>query len=88
MNDGVVLSSENRRQLWVPPGLAHGFYVTSQSADLLYKCSDYYAAEHDRTLRWDDPEVGIAWPLLEGGPPLLSSKDAAGLAFKEAATYP
>jgi dTDP-4-dehydrorhamnose 3,5-epimerase len=85
---GVVLSSENRRQLWVPPGLAHGFYVTSQSADLLYKCSDYYAAEHDRTLRWDDPEVGIAWPLLEGGPPLLSSKDAAGLAFKEAATYP
>jgi dTDP-4-dehydrorhamnose 3,5-epimerase len=85
---GVTLSSENRRQLWVPPGLAHGFYVTSEAADVIYKCSDYYAPEHDRTLRWDDPEVGIAWPLVGGSAPLLSTKDAAGLAFRQAATYP
>jgi len=85
---GMVLSSENRRQLWIPPGFAHGFYVTSESADLLYKCSDYYVPALDRTLAWDDPEVAVAWPLLDGAAPLLSAKDAAGLPLGQAATYP
>lgn len=84
---GVVLSEENHRQLWVPPGFAHGFYTLSATADLLYKCTDYYAPEHDRTLRWDDPTVGIAWPLREGQPPLLSPKDAAGVPFNSAPVY-
>ena len=84
---GEILSGENFRQLWVPPGFAHGFYVTAASADLMYKCTDFYAPEHDRTVRWDDPELGIAWPL-QGGAPTLSAKDAAGLALHEAATYP
>jgi dTDP-4-dehydrorhamnose 3,5-epimerase len=85
---GVTLSDENRRQLWVPPGFAHGFYVTSESADIIYKCTDYYAPEHDRTLRWDDPDVGVAWPLVGGPGPLLSPKDAAGAPFREAPGYP
>ena len=85
---GVVLSDDNWRQLWVPPGFAHGFYVTSESADVIYKCTDYYAPEHERTLRWDDAEVGIAWPIPEGRPPLLSPKDAAGLALRKAPSYP
>jgi dTDP-4-dehydrorhamnose 3,5-epimerase len=85
---GVTLSDENRRQLWVPPGFAHGFYVTSESADIIYKCTDYYAPEHDRTLRWDDPDVGVAWPLIGGHGPLLSPKDEAGAPFREAPGYP
>jgi dTDP-4-dehydrorhamnose 3,5-epimerase len=85
---GVVLSEDNWRQLWVPPGFAHGFYVTSESADVIYKCTDYYAPDHERTLRWDDADVGIAWPLAGGRPPLLSPKDATGLALREAPSYP
>lgn len=85
---GVVLSDDNWRQLWVPPGFAHGFYVTSESADVIYKCTDYYAPEQERTLRWDDAEVGIAWPIPGGRAPLLSPKDATGLAFREAPSYP
>lgn len=84
---GVVLSERNHRQLWVPPGFAHGFYTLSATADLLYKCTDYYAPQHDRTLRWDDPEVGIAWPLVESRPPVLSPKDAAGLSLEAAPVY-
>jgi dTDP-4-dehydrorhamnose 3,5-epimerase len=84
---GVVLSEENHRQLWVPPGFAHGFYTLSATADLLYKCTDYYAPQYDRTLRWDDPEVGIVWPLVDGRPPILSSKDAAGAPLEAAAVY-
>ena len=83
----AVLSDANRRQLWVPPGFAHGFYVLSPSADLLYKCTEYYAPEHDRTLHWDDADVGIRWPLVEGRSPLLSAKDAAGSCFRDAPTY-
>jgi dTDP-4-dehydrorhamnose 3,5-epimerase len=85
---GTVLSGENRRELWVPPGFAHGFYVLSESADLIYKCSEYYAPEHERTLRWDDAQVGVVWPLIDGRGPLLSRKDAAGLPLDKAATYP
>ena len=83
---GAVLSGENHRQLWVPPGFAHGFYVTGESADLLYKCTDLYAPEFDRTLRWDDPDIGITWPL--DGAPVLSPKDQVGLALADADTYP
>jgi dTDP-4-dehydrorhamnose 3,5-epimerase len=70
---GVELSAENQRQLWVPEGFAHGFLVTSDSADVLYKATDYYAPEHERSIRWNDPTLGIDWPLDE--PPRLSDKD-------------
>ena len=70
---GVRLSDENHRQMWVPPGYAHGFLVLSEIADFEYKCTDYYAPEHEFGVRWDDPDVGIEWPLAE---PLLSAKDA------------
>ena len=75
---GVELSAQNRKQLWVPPGFAHGFLVLSEEADFLYKTTDYYAPQHERSLAWDDPHVGIEWPLQEaGGAPVLSPKDAA-----------
>jgi dTDP-4-dehydrorhamnose 3,5-epimerase len=83
-----TLSSKNYRQLWIPPGFAHGFYVLSESADLLYKCTAYYAPAHDRTLRWNDPALDIHWPLIAGRPPLLSAKDAAAPGLGDAATYP
>lgn len=70
---GVTLSGEDKRQLWVPPGFAHGFLVTSETALFAYKCSDYYHPETELSLRWDDPEIGIRWPL--DGPPELSTKD-------------
>lgn len=72
---GAELSADNHRQMWIPPGLAHGFLVLSDSADFLYKTTDYYAPQSEGALRWDDPEVGIAWPDV-GGPPQLSAKDA------------
>lgn len=85
---GVRLSAENRQQLWVPPGFAHGFVVLSESADFLYKTTDYYAPAHERCLRWDDPHVGIAWPLDElGQPPQLSGKDMAGAAWDQASKF-
>ena len=83
----TVLSGENHRQIWIPPGFAHGFYVMSESADLLYKCTDLYAPQHDRTLKWDDPEVGVEWPL-SGTAPLLSPKDQAGVPLRDAEVYP
>jgi dTDP-4-dehydrorhamnose 3,5-epimerase len=85
---GVELSELNHRQLWVPPGFAHGFYVLSEQADLVYKCTDFYAAEHERTVRWDDAELAIDWPLIGTAAPLVSSKDAAGLALGAAPLYP
>lgn len=85
---GDVLSAENKLQLWVPPGFAHGFYVLSEWAEVVYKCTDFYAPEHERTLRWDDAALAIEWPLVGGRPPLLSDKDARGLAFAEVPTYP
>jgi len=80
---GVWLSEDNHRQFWLPPGLAHGFIVTSESADFEYKCSDYYDPEDEGCLIWNDPDVGIEWPLAN---PLLSDKDKAGLSFKELTT--
>lgn len=73
---GVELTEDNHRQLWVPPGLAHGFLVTSESADFLYKTTDYYAPEHERCLAWNDPDIAIEWPLE--GAPQLSAKDQLG----------
>lgn len=82
--EGVELSEENRRMLWIPPGFAHGFYVMSESADFLYKCTDFYAPEYDRSLRWDDPTIGIGWPLVNGAAPIVSAKDEAGKSWLEA----
>ena len=74
---GSELSAENKKQLWIPEGLAHGFLVTSESAEFLYKTTDYYSPEHERSLLWNDPSVGIDWPLhLLDAPPLLAAKDA------------
>lgn len=84
---GVVLSAENKRQLWVPEGFAHGFYVMSESAEFVYKCTDYYAPEHEYSLRWDDPELGIEWPLVDSQPPLLSSKDAQASLLRDAVLF-
>jgi dTDP-4-dehydrorhamnose 3,5-epimerase len=84
---GVWLSAENRRQLWVPAGFAHGFCVTSDVAEFQYKCSDYYAPEHERTLRWDDPSLGIEWPVAVHEL-VLSEKDRAGSFLEEVDHYP
>ena len=83
---GATLSSDNREQLWVPPGFAHGFYVLSEWADLCYKCTDYYHPEDDHTLIWNDPDVAIDWPLLSSTP-LLSEKDASGRRLDETPLY-
>ncbi len=84
---GVELSATNHRMLWVPPGFAHGFYVMSATADFLYKCTDFYAPEYDRCLRWDDPTVGITWPLVDGTEPQLSAKDAVGKHWSDAEKF-
>jgi len=85
---GARLSAENKHQLWVPAGFAHGFYVLSPWAEVFYKASTYYAPEWERGIRWDDPAIGIAWPLSEGGTPLLSDKDQRNPTLAEAETYP
>jgi dTDP-4-dehydrorhamnose 3,5-epimerase len=79
---GTVLSAENRRQLWVPPGFAHGFYVLGAEADFLYKCTAAYAPADERTIVWNDPDLAIAWPLA--GEPIASAKDAAGMSWQAA----
>jgi dTDP-4-dehydrorhamnose 3,5-epimerase len=79
---GEYLSAENKRMLWVPPGFAHGFYVTSDMADFLYKCTDYYSPVHERCIRWDDAPLAIDWPL--NVTPIVSEKDRQGLPFSEA----
>jgi dTDP-4-dehydrorhamnose 3,5-epimerase len=84
---GVSLSAQNRRMLWVPEGFAHGFLVVSETAEFLYKTTDYYAPEHERSLLWNDPALGIDWPL-EGREPLLKPKDAAGTPLGQAETFP
>ena len=82
---GVVLSSDNKRQLWVPPGFAHGFLVTSDNAEFLYKTTDYYHPTSERSLLWNDSTVGIQWPLE--GTPQLAAKDAAGTPWDQAETF-
>lgn len=82
---GVTLSADNKRQLWVPPGFAHGFCVTSEAADVMYKVTAYYSPEHDRGIRWNDPAIGIDWPL--DTPPLLSGKDEKAPLLRDAETF-
>lgn len=82
---GTVLSAENKRMLWIPEGFAHGFLVLSESADFLYKTTNYYAPSHERCISWNDPEINIQWPLQ--GTPLVSAKDQQGAAFCDAETF-
>lgn len=82
---GVVLSAENKRQLWVPPGFAHGFLVLQEGTEFLYKTTDYYAPQHERCVRWDDPEIGIEWPI--SAEPILSAKDQLGLDLSKAEVF-
>jgi dTDP-4-dehydrorhamnose 3,5-epimerase len=81
---GVELSAENKRIVWVPPGFAHGFVALSEYAEFLYKTTDYWASEHERTIAWDDPDLAITWPIKE---PILSAKDKAGARFREAEIF-
>jgi dTDP-4-dehydrorhamnose 3,5-epimerase len=82
---GAHLSCENKHQIWVPPGFAHGFLVLSEEAGVIYKCTDYYAPEHERSLLWNDPTIGVEWPY--DGEPVLSEKDRNGLPFEQAECY-
>lgn len=84
---GYELSAENHRMLWVPAGFAHGFYVMSETAEFVYKCTDYYAPEYERSLLWNDQQLAIDWPLVEGHPPTLSEKDADAPNFNEAEKF-
>jgi dTDP-4-dehydrorhamnose 3,5-epimerase len=84
---GVLLSAENKRQLWVPAGFAHGFYVTSESAEFVYKCTDYYYPQSEVSLIYNDPALGIDGPLVNGQAPSLSAKDAEGLSFSQAPKF-
>ena len=84
---GEILSADNKHQLWVPPGFAHGFLVLSDTAMFEYKCTDYYAPEFERSVRWDDPEIGINWPLEKGEQPVLSPKDREAPFLRDADTY-
>ena len=81
---GVELSEDNHRMLWIPGGFAHGFLALTDDVDLTYKCTDFYAARHERTIVWNDPELAIVWPLEAGVAPLVSAKDAAGASFASA----
>jgi dTDP-4-dehydrorhamnose 3,5-epimerase len=83
----IILSAQNKRQIWIPPGFAHGFYVTSGWAEVEYKVTDYYDPEAERTILWNDPSLGVPWPIASGELPILSSKDLAGKLFTEAETY-
>ncbi len=82
---GVILSAANKRQLWVPPGFAHGFLVLEDHTEFLYKTTDYYAPQYERCIRWDDPDIGIDWPL--DGTPLLSAKDQVGVSLTQAEVF-
>jgi dTDP-4-dehydrorhamnose 3,5-epimerase len=84
---GVELSAENKKQLWVPEGFAHGFYVLSETAEFFYKCTNYYDPGSDVSVKWDDPELAIEWPLVNGEPPKLSAKDESGIRFFEAPKF-
>lgn len=85
---GAVLSDENHHMLWVPTGFAHGYLVLSESADFLYRCTDFYAPAHEHSIAWNDPDIGIRWPLPADVQPILSGKDAGARSFKEAEYFP
>lgn len=85
---GVLLNDENKRMMWIPPGFAHGFYVTSRSAEFLYKCTDFWAPQYERSLLWNDPQLNIPWPLVDQQEPILSEKDKNGALLSEAEVFP
>ncbi|MGH8211220.1 MAG: dTDP-4-dehydrorhamnose 3,5-epimerase [Steroidobacteraceae bacterium] len=85
---GATLSAENHHMLWVPPGFAHGFLVLSESADFLYRCTDFWAPPHERAIQWNDPDLNVAWPLPKGVEPVLSAKDAGAQRFRDAEYFP
>jgi dTDP-4-dehydrorhamnose 3,5-epimerase len=85
---GEILSTDNKRQLWIPPGFAHGFYVLSEWANVIYKATNYYYPEWDRTIYWNDPEIGIEWPIIDGIELHVSEKDSKGLVLKNAEVFP
>lgn len=84
---GVILSAKNKEQLWIPPGFAHGFFTLSETADVLYKTTDYYDAKGERCIRWDDPQLAIKWPIPDGVKPIISEKDKTGLSLKKAEVF-
>jgi dTDP-4-dehydrorhamnose 3,5-epimerase len=84
---GATLSAKNRHSIWIPPGFAHGFFVTGESAEIVYRCTDYYALRHERTLLWNDPDVAVEWPAFGPDQPALSTKDAAGDRLMDADVY-
>ena len=84
---GVRLSAENKRQLWIPAGCAHGYYVISDWAEIVYKATDYYAPQCERSILWSDPQLGVQWPLLKNCPLTISTKDQAGVLFSQAEMY-
>ena len=84
---GATLCAENKNMLWVPPGFAHGFYVLSDTAQFIYKCTDYYAPAHERSILWSDTTINIDWPIPAGSEPVLSQKDEKGTNFKDAEVY-
>ena len=85
---GYELSDQNHHMMWVPPGFAHGYLVLSESADFLYRCTDFYAPASERAIRWDDPDLGVRWPLPGGAAPVLSAKDIAAPPFRDAEYFP
>ena len=84
---GATLSAKNKLMIWVPVGFAHGFYVMSEWAEIIYKTTDFYAPQHERSLLWNDPRLGIPWPLVDGKPPILSPKDETGKQLSECETF-
>jgi dTDP-4-dehydrorhamnose 3,5-epimerase len=84
---GATLSAANKKMLWIPPGFAHGFYVLSDTAEFTYKCTDYYAPEHERCILWNDPSIAIDWPIIQKSSPILSQKDEAGSTFENAELF-
>jgi dTDP-4-dehydrorhamnose 3,5-epimerase len=85
---GVTLTEENHHMLWVPPGFAHGFVVLSESADFIYRCTDFWAPPHERAIAWNDPDLNIAWPLPVGSQPILSAKDSMAKSFRDSEYFP
>ena len=84
---GMTLNDTDKKMLWVSPGFAHGFYVVSEQADFFYKCTELYAPEYERAIRWDDPDLAIDWPIASGQEPVLAPKDAAAKSFEDAEVY-
>ena len=84
---GEYLDNDNKKMFWIPPGFAHGYYVVSETAEVCYKCTNYYAPEHERTLLWNDPELAILWPFVGDDQPLLSDKDKQGTLLKDADVF-